>query len=143
MKANWKPDRMFPIPESVETASLSGFSTPPTPTSPMGSSHNDDNVEDQEHRVQMTPARSQQLRQYSDDYCTRSDDGAGLEDDDITMSTLTTATVSSHVQTGIIVEAEPVMIPSEHVLVLDDDMDAPVDDDTDPFSKTSQRVTID
>lgn len=164
VKANWKPDRIFPIPESVESSSFSGFqqqaSTTDNNNNNMGEGEGD-RQRPGEHpqaspRQQPRQQHSEQLRQYSDDYCARNDASYcfGDDHDEITMSTLTTTTTSSPTNVSATrvdrYDAEDaVIIPSDNVhVVIDDDHvlhhDLNVDDDdTDPFAKTSQRVVID
>mmetsp|Transcript_19440 Transcript_19440/g.46959 ORF Transcript_19440/g.46959 Transcript_19440/m.46959 type:complete len:419 (+) Transcript_19440:289-1545(+) len=155
VKANWKPDRIFPIPESVENGSLSGFEQQQAASnSAAGAASNHDHFSPGPSHP--STRHVQQLRQYSDDYCARNDTDRGRDhddDDEITMSTLTTTTTTAFASATHVDDHHAdgaVVIPSDnvHVIVLEhDDFNGSInnddDDDTDPFAKTSQRVVID
>ncbi|KAG7344126.1 hypothetical protein IV203_022134 [Nitzschia inconspicua] len=140
MTMGWKPERIFPISESAESASLQ-----PRPTainhemsrqqqtnSQSSMSEYRDVVAEQAALSQL-PVNDGGTRSTSCGYDTNNSD----VDDTTTISTLTTATVLPS-------EMPPVTVAAEHVHVLAGENFNENDDDGDGyFTKNTQEVTID
>ena len=110
----WKPERIFPISEHLESASLQPASS--------RASHNGGGSYDRIDGLQEFP---------------RNDNDWDFDgQDDVTMSTLTTATTVPS-------ELPPVTVAAENVHVLGTESDLDHDNSDGYFTKNTQQVTID
>jgi hypothetical protein len=124
----WKPERIFPISESAESASLQ------PPPAAM-----DDIPREEESYTQSESSRPE----YQDNIHPRHDNTnthsltSPLGEDETTISTLTNVTLLPS-------EMPPVAVAAEYVHVLDGENGNPDDDETDGyFTKNTQQVIID
>mmetsp|Transcript_14068 Transcript_14068/g.22631 ORF Transcript_14068/g.22631 Transcript_14068/m.22631 type:complete len:354 (-) Transcript_14068:105-1166(-) len=117
LTTGWKPERIFPIPENVESASLRPSSSPnaPVPASNTPTAH----------------------ARYSDNQCHQEQQyhNENPNGDDGSMSTLTATTLPAELPT-VTVAAESVHVLNGHGTVDDDDSDG-------FFTKNTQHVIID
>jgi hypothetical protein len=134
----WKPERIFPISESAESASLQ---PPPSSMNEMNrrqSPHSESGIP--EYRDHITPDEEAQPNHTSASTCgccRGSTCGCTTNDgDETTISTLTTATILPS-------EMPPVAIAAEHVHVLDDENANEYDETDGYFTKNTQQVFID